>query len=378
MPKNSSSKKVSKKQEKLANKKEAIKHAFTSHYEALYGSERWATLQPALERDTRYCCLINKHADKADVRARLQPVLDSFRPVTFCPSIPDQCFVMDSDDPAAPPTEKFPFPSPTKDINNVTTHYLLDAASILATEALQLHPTHTVLDMCAAPGGKSLCIAQRLGPSGTLHSNEPNPDRRKRLRSALMDYIPRDIFESRIKVTGYDASRASTFPDDTFDRVLVDAPCSSERHLLHNMAELETWSPSRTKTLAKKQVLLLLEALRAAKAEGGLVVYATCSLSKEENDRVVSKGLRKARKAGMGVEVCTGRYEIGEKTKKGWIVLPDRVGRWGPLYFCVMRRTGEVNDEEEDEEVEAEYSEAEEGGGEGQDDEDDESGQAGQ
>lgn len=91
---------------------------------------------------------------------------------------------------------------------------------------------------------------------------------------------------------------------------------------------------------------------------GGLIVYATCSISDMENDGVIEKAL--ANKRGFTCDVLTHErsYIIGEKTKFGWIVLPDdkTESGWGPLYFCVLKRVPteksktEYDDSSDDEE----------------------------
>ncbi|KAJ3265506.1 NOL1/NOP2/Sun domain member 3, partial [Blyttiomyces sp. JEL0837] len=235
-----------------------------------------------------------------------------------------------------------------------------------------------VLDMCSAPGGKSICILQRLclpgdptvqsTKTGRLHCNEMSQDRRTRLRKVLKEYLPTQVFEtsmetSALQITGQDATKRDAFFESTYDKVLCDAPCSSERHVLHDPDELSQWTPGRTKNSAKRQVLLLMQALRAVKEAkyGGRVVYATCSLSRFENDLVVERAMAKSKFVVRVItkEVNKNRSEnpmegfgVGESTGLGWIVLPDTGKRWGPLYFCVLEKVGikaEYADREEDE-----------------------------
>lgn len=144
---------------------------------------------------------------------------------------------------------------------------------------------------------------------------------------------------------------------------MVDAPCSSERHIVqaHVKAnasrqvapEMANWKASHSKTLAKTQSALLMTAVKALKV-GGRLVYATCSISNEENDDVVERTLealsRERKKAGkvMGWEMqiddihngtVSKLLEMAEPTKFGTIILPD-MGQdsWGPLYFAIMRK----------------------------------------
>lgn len=359
----SSKKKISKSKLKELARQQAVRDAFSQFYADIYGKERWAELEHALLSPTRYSCLINKYADTKDIAIALKEVQSkpewrSLPGVTGC-----QCFVVDSDSSEATDNKaEMPFPSPANDFHGVKTHYLLDAASVLATEALDIRPNDKVLDTCAAPGGKSLCILQRLGDGGILHVNEMSVERRKRLRKVLREYLPEHVFEQVIEVFGEDSSRRGSFAENAYDKVLCDAPCSSERHLLHDDEQLKTWSASRTKGNAKRQVPLLIQAIRCAKENGGRIVYATCSLSPQENDMVIEKALRKS-KSQCIVRTHERSWEYGEPTKYGWIVLPDRPGRWGPLYFCVIDKAGQKekkgdtsnNEESSNEEGEEEH-----------------------
>lgn len=276
-------------------------------------------------------------------------------------------------------------PTPLDPNSPLLPYYLLDGASMLAVEALQVQPHHVVLDLCAAPGGKSVCIAQYLDlmqvgvatpavvPSGPgslalatphslLHANEPQGTRRLRLQGVLDEYIPPTVRKNRarIEVTPWDATKVA-LPQSKYDRVLVDAPCSSDRHVLQSAKELAAWTPKRIKLNAERQHLLLLNALRATKP-GGICVYATCSLSRKENDEVVESVLAKlARNAKNGAASQRIRVQVlpiqitgsapavipasdaagaavvassssdvlylpmGEPTKFGWMVLPDQV-----------------------------------------------------
>lgn len=114
----------------------------------------------------------------------------------------------------------------------------------------------------------------------------------------------------------------------------MDAPCSSERHLLQNHEELFKWTEQRTVQCAKRQLALLNAGLKNVRV-GGLVVYSTCSISNVENDKVIEKALQKRK---VDFEIIHRTWLVGEKTEFGWIVLPDTEGGWGPLYFCVLRR----------------------------------------
>ncbi|KAI9202620.1 S-adenosyl-L-methionine-dependent methyltransferase [Polychytrium aggregatum] len=321
----------SKKKEKEDLRRQTSRQAFLDYYRAQYGDERWSQLLLALEKPTRYCCLVNKYVDPEALAERLSPVLPRLRQIDFV-SIP--CLLIEDDE-----NEAAPFPSPMKDMSNICSHYLLDAASVLVTEALEICESDRVLDMCAAPGGKSLCIVQRLSNQGALCSNEVSPDRRRRLRTVLQTYCPPDFMENNVRITGFDATKWAEYEPGLYDKVLIDAPCSTDRHILHDFEDLLKWTPARLRNDSHRQIELLLAALGAVK-EGGVVVYATCSLANVENDEVVQKGLAKLQT--IRAEIVRRTFPIGEPTTFGWIVLPDNSGRWGPLYFAILRRLADA------------------------------------
>jgi len=226
--------------------------------------------------------------------------------------------------------------------------YFMDSASILAASSLELAPGGRVLDACAAPGGKTLVLASRLGPGSGLVANELSADRRRRLAAVLDRHLPPEA-RRRVEVLGRDAAAMCRSFEAAFDAVLLDAPCSSERHVLgqalaHQRAHegareaaLEAWSPARVRSLALRQWSLLSSALIMLKA-GGSLVYSTCALSPEENDRVVARAVARYGKAlSFDWPDYRGPGEA-EKTEYGLMILPDRTGGAGPIYLCRVRK----------------------------------------
>lgn len=210
--------------------------------------------------------------------------------------------------------------------------YFLDEASVLCARCLDVREDHKVLDLCAAPGGKTLVIASALGPSGSLTSNEKSPDRRRRLQNVVADHLGEKA--SQVRITGFDGTLWGLHEKSVYDRILLDSPCSSERHVLHSPAHLAQWSPARTKHLAIQSFSLLASALEALKP-GGILVYSTCALSPLENDEVIEK-LHKKRKGQF--EILDPALPYGEKTKYGVLILPDSCNGKGPLYVCKLSK----------------------------------------
>jgi len=210
--------------------------------------------------------------------------------------------------------------------------YFLDSASLTPPEVLGVKPGMKVLDMCAAPGGKSLQLALLLQGEGELIANDLSSKRRARLKQVLQDHLP-DHLLNIIRITGHDGSKWGLYQKEYFDRILLDAPCSSERHLLCNPSYLKDWSPSRIKSLSRRQYALICAAYDCLKP-GGRLVYSTCALSQEENDHVINR-LQKKR---TGVKVVKPSQDFpGEELEKGFHILPDRHGA-GPIYYGLIEK----------------------------------------
>ena len=425
---------LSNSQQKALQKQARGRANFNEYYETLYGTHRWPILSESLLRPTRYAALLNRYIGERN----LQLVREHLRAqgaVPFewnqqqAPGVrPFECFIFplqqttSSDIPElssstpSPPDSHDTLPSlftppvhlvsrfdpstilcPTDDRIVPLPYYPLDLASVLAVSALRLRPNDHVIDMCAAPGGKSYAITQHLAleerivygkKTARLHSNDVSAARRKRLQNVLRNYLPLPISHDSEKIITSQKDLVITQMEYAhYDTVLLDAPCSTDRHTLHSPLELASWSPSRFRRDAERQVALLLQALRTAKP-GETIVYATCSLTPTENDEVIqavavqcAKWKQKGRTGREGIQI---QFEIqpiklqpssgaslaspsssssfsqsaepfympfGEPTKYGWMILPDQPIRsdvggmdsnqphgFGPLYIARLRR----------------------------------------
>jgi 16S rRNA (cytosine1407-C5)-methyltransferase len=214
--------------------------------------------------------------------------------------------------------------------------YALDRASELGARALRLPESGTILDACAAPGGKSLVIASLMSAGTELLSNEYSDERRRRLSRVLDEHLPGPL-RARVRVSGFDAAREGGRKSEQgrFAAILLDAPCSSERHVLVQAASarsaaLRAWTAARPRMLRARQWALLSSAFLLLK-DGGSLVYSTCALSPEENDGPVSRLLEKYKEQ---VIIDEPDFTEGEKTLYGRIILPDNSGGMGPLYVA--------------------------------------------
>lgn len=139
-----------------------------------------------------------------------------------------------------------------------------------------------VLDLCAAPGGKTTQIADMMEGSGLLVSNEPISKRAK----ILSENVERMGIENGLVISADPSVLADRFPA-FFDRILVDAPCSGEGMFRRNPEAISEWSPENVLMCAKRQRTILDFAARML-APGGKIVYSTCTFSPEEDEGVVT------------------------------------------------------------------------------------------
>jgi 16S rRNA C967 or C1407 C5-methylase (RsmB/RsmF family) len=213
--------------------------------------------------------------------------------------------------------------------------YTLDSASILAAEALGVRPGDKVLDACAAPGGKTLVLLEALEGRGELVSNELSSSRRFRLKQVIEEHVPPGL-RDLVGITAFDANRFGLKKEGYFDRVLLDAPCSSEAHLLAEDAEQSGWKESRTRQLAMRQYSLLCSALLTVRP-GGVVVYSTCSISPLENEGVIERILKK-KSDQVRLDLDGVSDGTGDRTAFGFQIFPDRHPGAGPIFWSRLVR----------------------------------------
>lgn len=186
------------------------------------------------------------------------------------------------------------FPRSTKSVTGVSSHYHLDGASILPALFLDVQPGDSVLDACAAPGGKSLLLLQTLYPN-LLVSNDLKPSRTRRIKNVFNEFVidfEANWLNKRCFISESDARGLSDY--NQYDRVLVDVPCTTDRHSV-SVDENNLFKPNRVKErlkLPEEQAAILTNCLRLLKP-GGTLVYSTCSLSPIQNDGVVHMALSK-------------------------------------------------------------------------------------
>lgn len=228
--------------------------------------------------------------------------------------------------------------------------YFLDSASVLAALCLPLENATDLLDLCAAPGGKTLVLASRMSDDAKLSSNERSPERKHRLATVVETCLPPEIAE-RVITSCSDGATWCTRQSECFDRILLDAPCSSERHVIADPKYLNTWSPSRIKTVTTEQWALLSSAYRLLRPQG-ILLYSTCALCPEENDGMIERLFKKFNKEGSAFSLLEAKADLNEvsafapgltlpgfeKTKYGYMIMPDSQKGAGPIYFSLIQK----------------------------------------
>lgn len=166
-------------------------------------------------------------------------------------------------------------------------YYLQDAASMVPVSLFDMDLSHPlVLDMAASPGGKTTHLIDRTGDKGFILANDGSKGRIGALRAVLSNWGG-----ANFAITNYPGESFGTWFPETFDRVLLDAPCSMENlRPTENRPLRETTEDERLR-LHDRQVQLLISGLTSLKV-GGQMVYATCSLAPEEDEMVVDTVLK--------------------------------------------------------------------------------------
>jgi 16S rRNA C967 or C1407 C5-methylase (RsmB/RsmF family) len=296
--------------------------AFDQYYHALY-KERWPQLKAALCGVKKSVALCNPFNPQAEHLLREQGAL----PHAILPMI-WTC------------GDVFLSPSSLADQRQLLPYYLLDEASVWAARALELGPAMTVLDACAAPGGKSLVNIFWQQGNLKLTVGDRSRERVERMRRIYGQYLPPSLLAS-INFAVKDAREWYAIDGqenfEKWQRILLDAPCSSERHLLEAPNHMQDWAIGRSKRLAKDQFSMLC-ALWSCLRPDGQLVYSTCSISSLENEDIIQYFFEK--RAGAE-EINLNKHlpisHLFEGLSHGYLALPDNAGI-GPIYMAAIKK----------------------------------------
>ena len=218
--------------------------------------------------------------------------------------------------------------------------YVQDPAAMMPVNTINLEEDYVVLDLCAAPGGKTTQIATKL-KKGILIANEINPNRAK----ILFSNVERMGLKNTI-VLNNDAYTLSKKYSKTFDVIFIDAPCSGEGMFRKDPKSIKEWSQKKIEECSLKQKELLKNADIMLK-DGGFIVYSTCTYSLEENELLLTEFLK-----DYDYEIIEVNEEIKKYTSSGYVnkkINPELIKavRFYPHIFkgegqfaCILKKKG--------------------------------------
>ncbi len=173
-------------------------------------------------------------------------------------------------------------------------YYLQEPSAMVPVSILDPQPGERVLDLCAAPGGKTTQIASKMSNGGYIVANDPNPQRVQALGRNIERWGSRNV-----SIVNETPQRLVDHFGEYFDRVLVDAPCSGEGTFRTRPGEIKKWSPRLSQRLAAIQDEILWFAGKLVRP-GGILVYSTCTFNQLENEGTILRFLDK--KPGFNIE----------------------------------------------------------------------------
>lgn len=191
-----------------------------------------------------------------------------------------------------------------------------DESSILVAEKLDPKQGETIMDVCAAPGGKTTAIAERMNNTGRIIASDIY-----RRKLDLVDKEARRLGITNIETRSWDATRVDSSMVEKADRVLVDAPCSG-LGVIRRKPEIKYREFTEDMELLPKKQLAILSASSNYVKPGGTLLYSTCTINPLENEKVTEKFLKK---------------NPSFKSVERMVLSPNVDGTDG-FYICVMRK----------------------------------------
>ncbi|MCA1291568.1 RsmB/NOP family class I SAM-dependent RNA methyltransferase [Paenibacillus sp. alder61] len=162
-------------------------------------------------------------------------------------------------------------------------YYIQEPSAMSAVELLDPRPGETVLDLAAAPGGKTTQIAAKMRGEGLLISNEIHPQRAR----ILAENVERMGIRNTIVTQAAPPELSARFPL-AFDRIMLDAPCSGEGMFRKDPDAIQEWSPEAVELCAARQWDILQDAVAMLKP-GGRLAYSTCTFNRRENEETIAR-----------------------------------------------------------------------------------------
>lgn len=184
-------------------------------------------------------------------------------------------------------------------------YYIQEPSAMSVAEALEPKPGERILDLCAAPGGKSTHLAGKMEQKGLLVCNEIHPARAK----ILAQNVERMGIANAVVTNMEPAGLVDTFTE-FFDGIVVDAPCSGEGMFRKDENARNEWSPDHVILCANRQDGILDCAAKMLR-DGGRIAYSTCTFSPEENEQAVARFLERHPEFHIERPVCAEHFANG-------------------------------------------------------------------
>ena len=191
------------------------------------------------------------------------------------------------------PVEVTEFVTESSEEFNPAEYYLQDASTLMAPLMLGANPGETIADLCAAPGGKSLILAELLDNKGVLYSCDASEQRLGRLRENLLGF-------PNVRIEKQNAERPK-LPNGSLDGLLLDVPCSNTGVIRRRPDVRWNFAEAELSRLVMEQKRIL-EGSCALVRSGGRLVYSTCSIEEEENAKQVRGFLKRHPEFTLAVE----------------------------------------------------------------------------
>ena len=170
-------------------------------------------------------------------------------------------------------------------LHHAGSYYVQEPSAMIVANSLSIKKDSIVLDVCSAPGGKTIGISNQLQNTGLIVANEINPTRAK----ILLGNIER-MGISNCVVTNFSADQLNTLYTNTFDYIFLDTPCSGEGMFRKDEQAVKEWSLDAVENCSKRS-LELLETISSCLKTGGYLIYSTCTFAKEENEDIIENFL---------------------------------------------------------------------------------------
>jgi NOL1/NOP2/sun family putative RNA methylase len=215
-------------------------------------------------------------------------------------------------------------------------YYIQEASAMAPAAYLEAKPGERILDLCAAPGGKTTQTASYMENKGILVCNEINPQRAK----ILSENVER-MGISNAFVTNETPKHLSEIFIEYFDRILVDAPCSGEGMFRKNEDAVIEWSPENVKLCANRQDEIL-DCADIMLRPGGIMVYSTCTFAPDENEGSIERFLTRHPEYEIVDIKPYGRMSHGYPPCEKTIRLFPHLIKGEGHYLAVLRKLGEV------------------------------------